>query len=127
MIRIRGLTKRYAGGAMALRGVDLEVVRGEFAPPAQHRPGVSKALQAICLQAMSRRPGDRYATAMQLADDVERYLADEPVQAFNEPLDRTLARWSRRHRRVVQTAAPEGPHTSVPACVVPTFIALGVV
>ena len=38
-----------------------------------------KPLEAICLKAMSLRPGDRYGKPNQLADDIERWLADERV------------------------------------------------
>ena len=34
---------------------------------------------------MARHPEDRYASARALADDVERWLADEPVSAYREP------------------------------------------
>ena len=46
---------------------------------------------------MAAEPGDRYATPRALADDVERWLADEPVSAFREGLRLRLAR-SRRNR-----------------------------
>ena len=45
-----------------------------------------RALEAICLKAMATRPEDRYATALELAADVKRWLADEPVTAWREPL-----------------------------------------
>ncbi len=85
-----------------------KIIRGDFPPPSNHAQGIPKPLQAICLKAMSRQPEDRYATAMELANDVERYLADEPVSAYDEPLSLSFARWSRRHRRVAQTAALAG-------------------
>ncbi len=63
-----------------------------------------RALEAICLKAMARRPEDRYATALELAADVRRWLADEPVSAYAEPLDVRARRWMRRHRTLVTTA-----------------------
>jgi hypothetical protein len=42
---------------------------------------VPRPLEAICLKAMALQPQDRYETALDLADDVERWLADEPVTA----------------------------------------------
>ena len=44
------------------------------------------ALEAICLKAMALKPEDRYASCRALADDVERWTADEPVSAWREPL-----------------------------------------
>ena len=47
---------------------------------------------------MARKPEDRYAGCRALADDVERWMADEPVTAYAEPWIRTLVRWLTRHR-----------------------------
>ena len=57
------------------------------------------ALEAICLKAMAGEPEDRYASPRALADDLERWLADEPVSALPRG-DRAqrLTRWGRRHR-----------------------------
>ena len=73
----------------------------ESAPPA----GVPPALWAICRKAMQNRPQDRYASATDLAHDVERYLADEPVSALREPLSSRARRWIRHHSTVVSTAS----------------------
>jgi serine/threonine-protein kinase len=79
-----------------------KVKRGAFRRPTQVRAGLSKALEAICLKAMSLDPQHRYTTALELANDVERYLADAPVLAYQEPAARRLARWTRRHRTTAQ-------------------------
>jgi hypothetical protein len=34
------------------------------------------------LKALAKKPGERYATALELAGDVKRWLADEPVTAY---------------------------------------------
>jgi len=81
-----------------------KVIRGAFSRPTEVRSGVSKALDAICLKAMSLDPQRRYPTALALAEDVERFLADAPVSAYQEPPARRLARWARRHRTTAQTA-----------------------
>ena len=47
---------------------------------------------------MATKPEDRYAGCRGLADDVERWMADEPVTAYPEPRSRTLVRWLTRHR-----------------------------
>ena len=51
------------------------------------------------------RPEDRYATALELAADVKRWLADEPVTAWPEPLVAPARRWMRRHRTLVTSTA----------------------
>ena len=47
---------------------------------------------------MATEPADRYAIGRALADDVERWLADEPVTAWREPWSRRPLRWTKRHR-----------------------------
>src|SRR5205085_10065944 len=69
------------------------------------RPLWPKPLEAICLKAMALRPVDRYSSPQALADDIERYLADEPVAAYRDPPIATAARWARKHRATVATAA----------------------
>lgn len=85
----------------SLNAIRQQIIRGDVTPPTQSKPGISKALEAICLKAMSLNPAKRYATALDLAQDVESYLADEPVSAYQEPMSRRVARWSRRHRSLV--------------------------
>jgi serine/threonine protein kinase/tetratricopeptide (TPR) repeat protein len=78
-----------------------KVQRGEFPPPRQLDP----ALQAICLKAMATVPEDRYGSCRALADDVERWAADEPVSAWREPFARRARRWASRNRTAVTSAA----------------------
>jgi tetratricopeptide (TPR) repeat protein len=81
-----------------------QVERGEFPRPRQVRPWIDPALEAVCLKAMARRPEDRYSTPRALAEDIEHWLADEPVTAYPEPWPVRLGRWGRRHRSLVATA-----------------------
>ncbi|QDT01214.1 serine/threonine-protein kinase [Adhaeretor mobilis] len=84
----------------------LEKVRlGPTKTARQENSQVDAALSAICARAMAQEPTDRYATVRALAEDVERYLADEPVRAFPEPLARRTRRWLRKHPRLVGSAA----------------------
>jgi tetratricopeptide (TPR) repeat protein len=54
---------------------------------------------------MELRPEDRYNNAKELAEEVERWLADEPVTAYREPWSVQAGRWVRRHRQLVTAAA----------------------
>jgi tetratricopeptide (TPR) repeat protein len=63
------------------------------------------ALEAICLKAMALRPEDRYASARALADDIEHWLADEPVSAHAEPWTAKARRWLSRHRTLASATA----------------------
>ncbi len=74
------------------------VQRGEFPPPRQLDPSIDKALEAVCLKAMALEPEDRYGTPRALADDIEHWLADEPVKAHPEHRLERLGRWLRQHR-----------------------------
>jgi tetratricopeptide (TPR) repeat protein/tRNA A-37 threonylcarbamoyl transferase component Bud32 len=60
-------------------------------------PQAPKALAAVARKATSLCAADRYATTAELAADVERWLADEPVSAFQEPRRVRARRWMRKH------------------------------
>jgi serine/threonine protein kinase len=62
-------------------------------------------LETIVLKAVAKVPGDRYDTAQQLADDLDRWLKDEPILARPPTLMERAAKWGRRHRSLVRTAA----------------------
>lgn len=96
------LTGRTAFAASSLAQLRHKIVAGEFPAPRKVTRGVSRALEAVCLKAMATQPQERYATALDLAADVENYLADAPVSAYAEPLPRRFARWARRHRTAAQ-------------------------
>src|SRR5262249_10899807 len=92
----------FDGGAgSVLRAVQ----KGAVQPPRQRDPSIDRALEAVCLKAMALSPEGRYPTPKGLAEDVERWLADEPVSAWREPLRRRARRWARRHRPGVTAAA----------------------
>jgi eukaryotic-like serine/threonine-protein kinase len=79
--------------------------RGEVVPVRQANPRAPAALAAVCQKALALHPEGRYATPLELAAEVEHWLADEPVAAYREPVGERLARWGRRHRAVVSGAA----------------------
>jgi serine/threonine protein kinase len=82
-----------------------KVERGEFPRPREINKDLSPPLEAICLKAMSLVQADRYPTPRSLADDLEHWLADEPVAAYREPAGERLARWTRRNRAWAQAIA----------------------
>lgn len=77
-----------------LRNVQL----GHITPPRSVNRQVPAALDSICRKAMALRPADRYRSALALAEEVEHWLADEPVQAHRENLLGRASRWTRKHR-----------------------------
>lgn len=90
----------------------------QFPKPRELNAGVAAPLEAICLKAMSPIGTRRYHSAAELASDLESYLADEPVTAWREPRRVRFARWMRRHRTFVTSAAGVGAAT---------LLALGVI
>jgi tetratricopeptide (TPR) repeat protein len=97
-------------GKPAQEGEDIgellqRVKRGEFTKPRQLVPSIVRPLEAICLKAMALSPQDRYASSRALAEDVERWMADEPVGAYRDAVATRLARWGRRHRTLVAGVA----------------------
>jgi serine/threonine-protein kinase len=81
------------------------VLRGDFRSPRSVAPSIDPALEAVCLKAMALRPEDRYGSCRALADDVERWMAGEPVTAWREPISVRARRWARRNRTAVTAAA----------------------
>jgi serine/threonine-protein kinase len=81
-----------------------KVINGDFSSPYQVDRRVPKALDAVCRKAMALRPEDRYSCVRALADDIEHWLADEPVSVYRESFTARAARWARRHRTLVATA-----------------------
>jgi hypothetical protein len=79
--------------------------RGAFLPVRQLKRDIPRTLEAICLKAMAFAPEERYATALDLAAEVDRWLADEPVRAYREPWTTRTRRWLKRHRLPVTGAA----------------------
>src|SRR5262245_56334341 len=82
-----------------------KIQEGKFAPPRTAKADTPPPLDAICRKAMALAPQDRYASALDLAADVEHWLADEPVTAYRDPWTVRLGRLARRHRTALVAAA----------------------
>ena len=81
-----------------------QVVQSDFRRVEEVSSQVPPALAAICHQAMAINPDDRYATAEDLAHDIDAFLAGEPVSAYEEPWTDKTMRFIRRHRTAFTTA-----------------------
>jgi serine/threonine-protein kinase len=77
--------------------------QARIVPAQQRERSVPRALEAICVKALAREQKDRYPTAKALAREVEHWLADEPVEAYGEPVSDRLRRWGRQHRSLVSS------------------------
>ena len=60
------------------------VSRGIFPAPRRMRRSIDPSLEAICMKAMALDPRDRHATALDLANELETWLADVRYRAEQE-------------------------------------------
>ena len=81
------------------------VQAGNFPAPLEIDRDIAKPLSAICMKAMAVEPAARYGSPRDLAEDLERYLADEPASAFQEPWATRTRRWIRKHQTLTLTTA----------------------
>jgi hypothetical protein len=79
----------------------LELIRSqEPVPPSRLRLQLSRDLETICLKCLQKEPEKRYASALEMADDLKAYLAGEPIKARPVGTIERTVRWCRRNRAV---------------------------
>jgi eukaryotic-like serine/threonine-protein kinase len=71
---------------------------GSWIPARQVNACAPLALDAVCRKAMAFDPAMRYSSAKELAAEIDRWLGDEPVTVWREPMLVRLGRWARRRR-----------------------------
>jgi outer membrane protein assembly factor BamB len=95
----------------------LQVIEREPEPPRTINPRVHRDLETVCLKCLHKDPAQRYRSAEDLAEDLDRFLRDEPVYARRVGRVERLGRWLRRRRRSISLAV-------VAACI-PVVLILG--
>ena len=79
----------------------VQVLEGEVVLPRAVNAKVPPDLQEICIRCLDKSPEHRYASAAALADDLDRFLRDEPVAIRRAGLLPSLLQWSRRQPSLV--------------------------
>jgi serine/threonine protein kinase/Flp pilus assembly protein TadD len=68
----------------------------EPVPPTRLQPKVPRDLETICLKCLQKEPARRYSTALELAEDLNRFLNHQPIKARQTSLAERTWKWARR-------------------------------
>jgi eukaryotic-like serine/threonine-protein kinase len=93
------LTARPPLSAESVPETVVAVLERDPTPPRELRREVPHELETICLKCLEKSPQDRYASAASLADEIDRYLRGEVIDATT--LIPRLRRWNRREPELV--------------------------
>jgi WD40 repeat protein len=74
----------------------LQVIHDEPVPPVQLQSKVPRDLQTICLKCLRKEQAKRYASAVELAEDLHRFQGGKPVRARPVGLVKRSVKWIRR-------------------------------
>lgn len=82
-----------------------QIISAEPVLPRRLNPAVPRDVETILIKALAKEPESRYATAGQFADDLRRFLRDEPIRARRPWWGERVVKWSRRHAALVTATA----------------------
>ncbi len=86
----------------------MQVVSDEPVPPSRFQPKTPRDVQTICLKCLQKEPARRYSSAAALAEDLERFLRDEPIQARPAGRVERVVKWARRRPAAAGLLAVSG-------------------
>ena len=74
------------------------IAKSEITAPRSIDPRIPRDLETIVLKACDKEPRHRYQSADDMADDLQRFIHDEPIRTRRVSLFERFARWSRRNK-----------------------------
>ncbi len=80
------------------------VLSGEIVPPRRIVPSIAEDLETVLLKSLEKDGGRRYATAVEFADDLDRWLDGEPIMARRSSVWYVLSKKAARNRALVGVA-----------------------
>lgn len=83
----------------------MQVVNVDPVPPCRLRPKLPGDLDIICLKCLEKDPRKRYASALELAEDLARFRAGQPIHARATPYWEQALKWARRRPAVAALIA----------------------
>lgn len=90
------LTGRPPFQAETIEEVLRQLHEADPVAPRLMNPGIPLDLETICLRCLEKEPVKRYQTARSMADELDRFLRDEPIQARPVRTPEKIWRWCRR-------------------------------
>ena len=87
-----------------LRDMLNDIIAGQIKPVRTHNASVPKSIESVAMKALQSDPLQRYQSALEMAADVEAFLADEPVSTYRDPWHVRLRRFAQKHRTLVTSS-----------------------
>lgn len=73
-----------------------QITESEPVPPTRLQPRIPPDAETICLKCLEKDPRRRYTSALELADDLNRFVTGQPIRARPVPWSERALKWSRR-------------------------------